>query len=124
MTRFARRIAPHVDHELAEARRLEDQGAWGASFAHLQRAHVLGQASTFHHVRVHCGMLAWAVRHHDRRETSGQLLRIVGAATKTVWGWVPSGNTGGANVSPFKPMPLADDLARLIGWARGTEASL
>ena len=24
--------------------------------------------------------------------------------------WVPTGNTGGANVNPFKPMPVPDDL--------------
>ena len=24
--------------------------------------------------------------------------------------WVPTGNTGGANVNPLKPMPVPDDL--------------
>jgi hypothetical protein len=28
--------------------------------------------------------------------------------------WVPTGNTGGAYVSPFKPMPVPDDLNKLI----------
>ncbi|RFA29999.1 hypothetical protein CAI21_08880 [Alkalilimnicola ehrlichii] len=31
---------------------------------------------------------------------------------------IPAGNTGGANVSPFKPMPIPPDLAELIDEAR------
>ena len=29
-------------------------------------------------------------------------------------GWVPKGNTGGANVSALKPMPLPSDLSELL----------
>lgn len=43
MTHFSQRIAPHVDREIAAARRLDAAGEAGASFAHLERAHVLGQ---------------------------------------------------------------------------------
>jgi hypothetical protein len=28
--------------------------------------------------------------------------------------WVPLGNTGGANVNPLQPMPIADDLRELM----------
>jgi hypothetical protein len=28
--------------------------------------------------------------------------------------WVPAGNTGRANVSATKPMPIPDDLRRLL----------
>lgn len=52
------------------------------------------------------------------REALGQVLRMAGAATKTALGWVPAGNTGGANVSPFKRMPVAPELARTIRAAR------
>jgi hypothetical protein len=114
VTQFSQRIAPHVDREIAEARRLDDSGEAAASFAHLERAHVLGQASTFHHVRVHVQMLFWAMKHRVWKEARGQVLRIVGAAMKTVFGLVPTGNTGGANISPFKPLPIAPDLARTI----------
>ena len=31
--------------------------------------------------------------------------------------WVPLGNTGGTNVSPFKPMPIPDDLKRFLSKA-------
>lgn len=115
LTSFARRIAPHVDAELEAAARLETAAA---SFARLERAHVLGQASTFHHVRVHVRMLMWALRHRAAKEARGQVLRIVGAATKTALGWIPSGNTGGANISPFKPLPIPADLARAIAHAK------
>jgi hypothetical protein len=87
-------------------------------FAHLERAHVLGQASTREHVRVHWRMLRWALRHRDAREFFGQITRTLGAATKTFIGWVPTGNTGGANVSPIKPMPIDPALAEIIEKAR------
>ena len=88
------------------------------AFKHLERAHVLGQASTLQHVRVHWQMLLWGARRHSTRECLGQVFRIIGAATKTVFGLIPHGNTGGANVSPFKPMPVMPELAAIIQEAR------
>lgn len=114
MSSFGRRIRPAVDAELEAAGAQEALGDSRASFRHLERAHVLGQASTVQHVRVHVQMFLWALRHRVFREARGQVLRIVGAATKTALGWVPTGNTGGANVSPFKPMPIPDDLRRVL----------
>jgi hypothetical protein len=108
VTQFSRRIAPYVAAEIDAA----------ASFAHLERAHVLGQASTTHHVRVHMQMFAWAMRHRIWKEARGQALRIVGAAAKTALGWVPTGNTGGANISPFKALPIPPDLAQTIERAK------
>jgi hypothetical protein len=117
MSNFADNIRPFVDAELAAARRDADR-----EFAYLERAHVLGQASTREHVRVHWQMLGWALRHRDAREFFGQLMRIVGAATKTFIGLVPSGNTGGANVSAVRRMPLDPELAAIIEKARGPRA--
>jgi hypothetical protein len=85
---------------------------------HLERAHVLGQASTREHVRVHFHMLVWAWRHRQVRELSGQLFRLLGAAMLTAIGMVPTGNTGGSNVSPFRKMAIAPDLAVLITMAQ------
>jgi hypothetical protein len=113
MSRFAENIRPYVNAELNAARADAEH-----EFAHLERAHVLGQASTREHVRVHWRMLGWAWRHRDAREFGGQLFRIVGAATKTFVGMVPAGNTGGANVSPVRPMPLDPELAAIIEKAR------
>jgi hypothetical protein len=75
---------------------------------------VLGQASTREHVRVHWRMLVWAWRKRDGRELFGQVYRLAGAATKTFIGMVPMGNTGGANVSPVRPMPVDPELAAII----------
>lgn len=115
---FTKRIASCVKSELENAKRARSGGNTQKEFAYLERAHVLGQESTYWHVKVHLLMLVWATRNYSVRETLGQLFRIVGAATKTAFGLVPQGNTGGANVSPFKKMPIAPDLAALIHKAK------
>ena len=113
MGSFANNIRPYVQAELDAAARDPLNG-----FAHLERAHVLGQASTREHVRVHWRMLKWAWRHRDAREFFGQTFRISGAATKTFIGLVPTGNTGGTDVSPFRPMPVERELQEIIDRAR------
>lgn len=118
MTDFGRNIRPLVDAEMAAAAAAEALGQPALAFTHLERAHVLGQASTRQHVRVHWRMFAWGQRQRNLRECLGQLFRIAGAATMTAIGLVPHGNTGGANVSPFKPMPVPPDLADRIQQAR------
>lgn len=117
MTAFATRIRPHVQAELATARALDTDGFPDAAFTHLERAHVLGQAATVEHVRVHWAMLRWALRHRRAGEAVGQLWRTIGAALLTWCGWVPAGNTGGSNVSGLRPMPVPPDLARVIAAA-------
>lgn len=114
---FTARIRHYVDAELAAARLVEHDAA--ACFAHLERAHVLGQASTVHHVRVHLHMLAWSWRHRRPHEFFGQVTRVVGATVATPIGMIPIGNTGGANVSPFKSMAIPRDLDAFIAAARG-----
>lgn len=118
MAAFARLIRPHVDAQLRAAAEAEARGDTDVSFRHLERAHVLGQASTVQHVRVHWRMFVWGWRRRRPRECLGQLFRMAGAATMTALGFVPAGNTGGSNVSPFKPMPVDPDLAALIERVR------
>lgn len=115
---FTQRIASYVETELANAKRARSEGQLRQEFIHLERAHVLGQESTYWHVKVHVLMLVWATRNGLAREILGQFFRIVGAATKTAFGWVPQGNTGGSNVSPFKKMPIVPELAALIQKAK------
>ncbi|MBZ0333505.1 DUF3703 domain-containing protein [Marinobacter sp. AL4B] len=117
---FSRRIAPYVEGELANAKRANLAGDAQQEFAYLERSHVIGQESTYWHVKVHILMLVWAVRNRSVREAVGQAFRIVGAATKTAFGLVPSGNTGGANVSPFREMPIGPDLAAMIQKAKSS----
>ncbi|MBU3673338.1 MAG: DUF3703 domain-containing protein [Sinobacteraceae bacterium] len=115
---FRSHIRPFVDSELVQARHMRLAQDYDAEFRHLERAHILGQASTIEHVRVHALMFAWALRQRKASEGLGQILRIIGAATKTALGLVPMGNTGGSNVSPFKPMPIPTDLQRILDMAR------
>ena len=94
MNHFARRIRTSVQRELDAAREADSQGLAQIAFVHLERAHVLGQASTVEHVRVHLRMFVWAARHRKTGEALGQLWRIAAAALMTGIGWLPEGNTG------------------------------
>jgi len=84
------------------------------AFRHLERAHVLGQSLTGEHTRVHWLMLKLAIKMDSPTEIWGQIVRIIGAATKTPFGLYPAGNTGGANVWFFKRMPIPDDLQNIL----------
>lgn len=116
-TRFGDRIRPFVDDELHAAAVAEAAGDPQASFRHLERAHVLGQASTVQHVRAHYHMLLWGIRRSNAGEVVAQVLRIVFAALKTAIKAVPVGNTGGSSVGPFQSMPVPKDLAAIIARA-------
>ncbi len=120
MSRFGRNIRPHVHAELRLAREAQARGEPDVAFHHLERAHILGLATTVEHVLVHWRMFLWGVRQRNARECIGQLLRILAAATMTALGATPSGNTGGTNVSPVQRMPLPPDLEALITRARSS----
>jgi hypothetical protein len=83
-------------------------------FRHLERAHVLGQAFVVPHVKSHLGMLRIGLRRRDTREIVGQLLRVPGAVIGSLLGHLPVGNTGGANVPAFRPMPIPEDLSAIL----------
>ena len=85
------------------------RGELDVAFAHLERAHILSQRFAFAHAWTHLRMLAVGWRRRDVREIVGQVFRSVAALTKSKL-WVPLGNTGGANVNPFQPMPAPPDL--------------
>ncbi|WP_339674399.1 DUF3703 domain-containing protein [uncultured Zhongshania sp.] len=118
MLAFSRNIRPYVDRELslaADARRAKQ---YAKEFEHLENAHVLGQESTYQHTKVHCLMLAWGLRQGKLGEVWGQLFRIIGAASKTALGLVPSGNTGGSNISPFATRSLSAEHSAIIAKAK------
>jgi hypothetical protein len=79
-------------------------------WAHLERAHVVSQPLAGLHVRTHAAMFAAAVRRRDGHELIGQVFRLVVAGPGSLSGRYPVGNTGGANVSAFAPMPIPEDL--------------
>jgi hypothetical protein len=118
MSKFSRRIRSSIHSELDAARRADACGQEDVAFRHLERAHVLGQAATVEHVRVHWYLLLRAIRHRKPGEAAGQVWRLIAAALLTVFGWLPVGNTGGANVDGFRRMPIAPDLQSIIDAAR------
>lgn len=118
LSHFSKNIAAAVRSEVTMAKQQEFKGNFKAAFQHLENAHVLGQESTWWHVKVHGLMFCWAVRQRDVKECIGQLIRIVGAATKTAIGLVPAGNTGGTNISPFKRLPIRPEHQLAINKAK------
>jgi hypothetical protein len=103
-----------VQEPLSEADRSDRLGNVADSFVYLENAHVLGQESTYWHVKVHYLMLRWAIKQRDINEAIGQIIRIIGAALLTAIKGVPTGNTGGSNVSPVKVMPIKPGHAVII----------
>ena len=101
------------DTELGKAVKFYKSHKWDASFRHLERAHILGQSFVVPHTRSHLWMLKIGLKKRDLREVAGQLARI-GASILFTKIWVPLGNTGGANVNPMKPMPVPDDLKKIL----------
>lgn len=107
--------------EIAKARAAYGKGDLELTFHHLERAHILGQRFFWRHALSHWWMLKVGLRQKRASEIKGQLLRLVATVPGYLFGWVPKGNTGGANVSPVTPMPLPADLAPLlddykVGW--------
>ena len=107
-------IKQYIDAEVLKAEKCVAENDLDTAFHHLERSHILGQSITYEHTRVHWLMLKIGWKRKDLREIFGQCFRIIGASTKTPFGIYPTGNTGGANVSPFKPMPIAEDLQVIL----------
>ena len=96
--------------EMASAQSAEAMGDFALATHHLERAHILGQRRYATHVQTHYRMLRLALKQSDTKEARGQLVRLIGAGPFHMAGWVPVGNTGGADVSPTLPMPIPSDL--------------
>src|SRR5690242_18165575 len=111
-----------IDAEVLSASEASRRGAYANAFHHLERAHILSQRITIRHVQVHWLMLNHGIVARNPREIFGQFARIIAAALFSRI-WVPTGNTGGANVSAMRPMPIPDDLRHLLE-RRGAEPSV
>lgn len=57
-------------------------------------------------------MLKIGLTGKDAKEVFGQILRIIAVFPASLFRWVPVGNTGRANVSALKSMPIPDDLIK------------
>lgn len=101
-------------NEMVTAKTAVLRGQYDLAFKHLERAHILGQRSFITHWTSHWWMLKVGWMRRDRREILGQLARLIAVVPGYLIGWVPKGNTGGADVSPLKPMAIPSDLAPLL----------
>lgn len=123
MTKEGHALLAAWSAERAQADAARRLGDFAKEWHHLERAHILSQPMAMPHVRTHLAMISYGLRHHDRREVIGQLLRIVVAGPGSLTGRYPVGNTGGANVSAFLPMPVPEDLLSLLPDSKALEAS-
>ncbi|MBK6587794.1 MAG: DUF3703 domain-containing protein [Acidobacteria bacterium] len=64
-------LATAISQELTLAESLVESGDLNLAFHHLERAHVLGQASTYQHTCIHWRMFKLAVRQRSPREIWG-----------------------------------------------------
>jgi hypothetical protein len=106
-------LSTAFEAEMTQSCAARAKGDLERAFAHLERAHILGQRHTLPHLRAHWAMLSLGWRRRDARELLGQLPRLLAAAVFSRI-WVPIGNTGGANVPAMKQMPVPPDLQALL----------
>ncbi len=81
------------------------------SFYHFENAHVLGQKHVFRHTLSHFHMLFFGLKTNNYKESIGQVFRIIAAISCTLI-WVPTGNTGGVNISSIKPIAIRKELLK------------
>lgn len=117
-TRMPKKLQPYFQSELTEASAAFESRDFQASWRHLERAHILGQPYPVAHTWVHCRMLVFGFRTKNATEVFGQLPRLLFGGVKSFVGTIPTGNTGGSNVPPLKPMRIPDDLMEQIQHAR------
>lgn len=104
------RLRRDLDAASACRQALRFEEAWEL----LEEAHVLSQPWAGLHLRVHGAMLRLAVTTRDRREIAGQTFRLIVAGPGSLLGRYPAGNTGRADVPATLPMPIPDELQRLL----------
>lgn len=97
------------ENEMRLAQQHYQAGRFAPCFHHLERAHILGQRHYLPHLRSHFWMLKAGLRSRNWQEVLGQIPRLV-ASVGSLVGVVPIGNTGRANVSALRPMPIPADL--------------
>ncbi|MCH8544871.1 MAG: DUF3703 domain-containing protein [Alcanivorax sp.] len=99
-------LAAAFREEMKKARAARANGDIKACLKYLERAHVLGQRNLWPHILTHAWMLRVGWRQRDYREVFGQILRLAATVPGALTGWVPAGNTGRANVSALRRMPI------------------
>lgn len=107
------------DIHLAEAKRLMRDGKLRDAFSKLEIAHILGQRFVWPHTQTHFWMLVVGIRQRNLKEVLGQLYRLPFGAIGSAIDVVPTGNTGGSNVSAFRKMEIPTDLKKWLNLDNG-----
>jgi Protein of unknown function (DUF3703) len=102
------------DAEIAQAQSLIAQGEMDAGFKHLERAHVIGQAFVVPHMKSHWLMFKVELRRRRPVTAFGQIVRIAFGGLGSAVGIIPTGNTGGSDISMFKRMPIEAELKDIV----------
>ncbi|WP_394420651.1 DUF3703 domain-containing protein [Tenacibaculum mesophilum] len=97
--------------QLTLAKKALKSKSFHVSFYHLENAHVLGQKHVYRHSISHYYMLVYGIKTNSSKEIIGQLFRIIASILFTLI-WVPTGNTGGSNISAIKPIPVRKELQK------------
>ena len=106
-------LSKAIDEALSQAMLALGERRGVEALVWLERAHILTQRRPWLHARAHWLMLRAGWQLGDVREVAGQVPRIFAALLFSRI-WVPLGNTGRARVSAFQPMPMSEELRRLL----------
>ncbi len=108
------RLRHAFDRELSLSETADLAGEKDRAFYHLERAHILGQTYFTPHLQTHWRMLKWGFKAKQTKEVFGQILRLIAVFPASLFGSVPTGNTGGSNVSAFEKMEIDEDLQKIL----------
>ncbi len=81
-------------------------------------AHIAGQSIFALHIQSHLCMLSLALQKRNGREALGQIMRLALVPIGHLFGKLPMGNSGRANVNAFKEMPVQKHWHDLIVQAQ------
>lgn len=121
-TSLPSKLKPFFKAELVQYTDAYITGNLQQAWAHLERAHILGQKYPYAHSLVHWKMLCFGFKIKSVKEIIGQIPRLLVGGVKSFVGKVPVGNPGGANVPPMKPFPIASDIQVIFVQAGITSA--
>lgn len=111
-------LKEYYREEVSAYRNFLQQGKFAEAWHHLERAHIIGQAYPLEHTYSHWLMLKFGFMIKDKKEILGQIPRLLAGGIKSFIGTIPTGNTGRANVSPFRPMHISSELQSILNKAK------
>lgn len=107
-------LKPYFTSEIQTYKTQFSKGNLNAAWAHLERAHIIGQRYPFAHNYAHWEMLRFGIKTKNTKEIIGQIPRLIFGGVKSFVNHVPTGNPGGANVPPLKPFSISNDLQEIL----------